>query len=47
MWKVTEIATGKQVLVETINKRFAGMIAVSEHGMMGKPVKISLYKASR
>jgi len=46
-WKVTEVATGNVVLIDTINKRFAGMIAVSDFGMMGKTVRISLYNKGK
>lgn len=41
-WKVTATETGRVVYVETINKRFARMIAASEFGMWGKKMTVSL-----
>jgi hypothetical protein len=43
-WKVTVVETGRVVLVETINKRFARWIATTEFGMWGKTLKVSLVK---
>jgi len=43
-WKVRSVETGRAIEVITINKRFARMIAVSEFGMWGQTLKISLAK---
>ena len=44
-WKVTAVETGRVVYVDTINKRFARMIAASDFGMWGKTLKVSLLKS--
>ena len=41
-WKVTAVETGRVVLVDTINRRFAKWIARDEFGMYGMTLKASL-----
>jgi len=43
-WKVTAVETGKVIYVDTINKKLARWIAVTEFGMWGKTLKISVVK---
>lgn len=44
LWKVAVSGTDEYVLVETINRSFARAIAIQDHGMWGKPLKVSLYR---
>ena len=43
-WKVRVVETGQILLIDTINRRFARMIAIHDYGMWGKTLKVSLSK---
>ena len=43
-WKVTNKKTGRVILVDTINRRFAAWIARSERGMWDGDLKVSVVK---
>lgn len=46
-WKVTSTDTGKVIYVDAINKRFARWISITEHGMWGHDLTVSVVKENK